>query len=154
LKKFSQFGHNVRKYRLANTATTGFNTIMGQFKYCLCISNKNQHALMLFNGNRFCHTASIRTHTKLLYGLYYYSHISGVRRKFSWGFVTSYSYFQTNILAKSVDMICIFFYIHSPYFMCHCTEYQLLPLQVRILEKIHSTLPHSSSLLQKYQAAR
>jgi len=26
-----------------------------QFKYCLCTSNKNQHALMLFNGNRFCH---------------------------------------------------------------------------------------------------
>ena len=29
-----------------------------QLKYCLCTSNKNQHALMLFNGNRFRHTAS------------------------------------------------------------------------------------------------
>jgi len=24
-----------------------------QFKYCLCTSNKNQHTLVLFNGNRF-----------------------------------------------------------------------------------------------------
>ena len=24
--------------------------------------------------------------------------------------------FQTNVLAKFVDIICIFFYIHSPYF--------------------------------------
>jgi len=29
-----------------------------QLKYCLCTSNRNQHALMLFNGNRFRHTAS------------------------------------------------------------------------------------------------
>jgi len=29
-----------------------------QLKYCLCTSNKNQHALMLFNGNRFFHMAS------------------------------------------------------------------------------------------------
>jgi len=28
-----------------------------QFQSCLCTSNKNQHALMLFNGNRFRHTA-------------------------------------------------------------------------------------------------
>ena len=80
---------------------------------------------------------------------------TGVRRKFSWvGFVewhmvvigiwcalfvtsqlTSYSCFQTNLLAKFVDIICIFFYIHSPYFMCHCTEYKLLALQVRISEE-------------------
>jgi len=58
---------------------------------------------------------------------------SGVRRKFSWwgGFIqdgghlclvctvcdvhnlTSHSCFQTNLLAKFVDIICIFFYIHS-----------------------------------------
>jgi len=47
-------------------------------------------------------------------------------------FVTSQSCFQTNVLAKFVDTICIFFYIHSPYFMCHCTEYKLLALQVRL----------------------
>jgi len=29
-----------------------------QIKHCLCTRNKNQHALMLFNGNRFRHTAS------------------------------------------------------------------------------------------------
>ena len=98
---------------------------------------------------------------------------SGVRRKFSWGgsfsgiwwsFVfgvcclwrhnlTSYSCFKTNVLAKFFEIICIFFYIHSPYFMCRCTEYKLLALQVRISEKVYSTLRHSSSLLQKYQAA-
>jgi len=37
-------------------------------------------------------------------------------------------------LAKFVDIICIFFYIHSPYFMCHCTEYKLSALQVRLSE--------------------
>jgi len=30
--------------------------------------------------------------------------------------------FQTNILAKFVDIIGIFFFTHSPYFMCLCTE--------------------------------
>jgi len=50
-------------------------------------------------------------------------------------FVTSYSCFQTNVLAKSVDIICTFFYTHSPYFMCHCTEYKLSALQVRISEE-------------------
>jgi len=36
-----------------------------------------------------------------------------------------YSCFQTDVLAKFVDTICIFFYTHSPYFICHCTEYEL-----------------------------
>ena len=49
-------------------------------------------------------------------------------------FVTSFPCFQTNVSAKFVDIICIFFYIHSPYFMCHCTEYKLSP-QVRLSEK-------------------
>ena len=47
----------------------------------------------------------------------------------------SQSCFQTNVLAKFVDIICIFFYIHSPYFMCHCTEHKLLALQVRLSEE-------------------
>jgi len=73
--------------------------------------------------------------------------ISGVRRKFSWGevlvqghmvviciwcalFVMSqfdviFPCFQTNVLAKFVDIVYIFFYIHSPYFMCRCTEYEV-----------------------------
>ena len=46
--------------------------------------------------------------------------------------LTSFSCFQTNVLAKFVDIICIFFYTHSPYFMCHCIEYKLSTLQVRI----------------------
>jgi len=49
--------------------------------------------------------------------------------------LTSFPCFQTNVLAKFVDIRCIFFYIHSPYFMCHCTEYKLSALQVRISEK-------------------
>ena len=80
---------------------------------------------------------------------------SGVCRKVSWGVhsvaydglsvfgvrclwrhnLTSYSCFQTNVLAKFVDTIRIFFYIHSPYFMCHWTEYKLSALQVRISEE-------------------
>jgi len=47
----------------------------------------------------------------------------------------SYLSFQTNVLAKIFDITCIFFYTHSPYFMCHCTEYKLLALQVRISEE-------------------
>jgi len=43
--------------------------------------------------------------------------------------------FQTNVLAKFVDIIRIFFYIHSPYFMCRCSEYKLSALQVRLSEK-------------------
>ena len=49
--------------------------------------------------------------------------------------LTSYSCFQTNVLAKFVDKICIFFYTHSPYFMCHCTEYEQSVLQVAISEE-------------------
>jgi len=80
-----------------------------------------------------------------------------VRRKFSWrGFIqcicwsfvfgvrclsrhnlTSFPCFQTNILAKFVDTICtlVLFCMHSLYYICHCTEYKLSALQVRILEE-------------------
>jgi len=49
--------------------------------------------------------------------------------------LTSCSCFQTNVLAKFVDVIPIFFCTHCPYFMCHCTEYKLIALQVRISEE-------------------
>jgi len=49
--------------------------------------------------------------------------------------LTSYSCFQTNVLAKFVDTTCIFFHTHPPYFMCYCTEYTLSALQVRISEE-------------------
>jgi len=49
--------------------------------------------------------------------------------------LTSFACFQTNVLAKFVDIICTFFYIHTPYFMCHCTEYKLSALQVKPSEK-------------------
>ena len=49
--------------------------------------------------------------------------------------LTSYSCFPTNVLAKFVDIIGIFFYTHSPYFMCHCTECKLSALQVTISEE-------------------
>jgi len=89
--------------------------------------------------------------------------LNGVRTKFSWGggsfsgiwwlFVcgvrflwrhnlTSCSFFQTNDLKKFVDIICIFLYTHSAYFMCHCTEYKLSALQVRISEE---NKPNASS---------
>jgi len=47
----------------------------------------------------------------------------------------SYSCFKTNVLAKFVDIIWIFLYAHSPYFVCHCTEYKLSALQVKISEE-------------------
>ena len=56
--------------------------------------------------------------------------------------LSSYSYFQINVLAMFFDIISILFYIHSPYFMWHCTEYKLLALQVRISEKNILTLQH------------
>jgi len=49
--------------------------------------------------------------------------------------LTSFPCFQTNVLAKFVDIVCIFFYIHSPY-ICRCTEYELSALQVRLSGKI------------------
>jgi len=49
--------------------------------------------------------------------------------------LTSYSCFQTNILAKFVDIIRIFFDTHYPHFMCHWTEYKVSTLQVTISEE-------------------
>ena len=50
-------------------------------------------------------------------------------------FVTSHSCFQTNVLAKFIDTICMFLHTHSPYFSCYCTEYKPSALQVRISEE-------------------
>ena len=81
---------------------------------------------------------------------------SGVRRKISWGgfiqwhrtviciqcavFVTSQ--FDVIVLFQNQRFgeVCwhnmhVFLYIHSPHFMCHCTEYKLLVLQVRLSEE-------------------
>jgi len=49
--------------------------------------------------------------------------------------LTLYLCFQSKVLPKFVNILCIFFYTHSPYFMCHCTEYKLSALQVRISEE-------------------
>ena len=49
--------------------------------------------------------------------------------------LTSFTCFQTNVLAKFVDIVCTFFYIRTSYFMCHCTEYKLWALQGRLPEK-------------------
>jgi len=38
-------------------------------------------------------------------------------------------------LTKFVDTVRIFFYTHSPHFICHCTEYKLLALQVTISQE-------------------
>jgi len=81
--------------------------------------------------------------------------VSGARRQFSWEgfiqwhmvaiciccalFVTSQFdvivMFPSQCFGEFFDIICMFFYIHSPYFMCHCTEYKLLVLQVRLSEE-------------------
>jgi len=55
--------------------------------------------------------------------------------------LTSYWCFQTYVLANFVDIISIFYYTHSPYFMCHCIEYNVSALQVTISEenKINAT---------------
>jgi len=64
----------------------------------------------------------------------WWSFVFGVRclRRHS---LTSFRCFQTNVLAKFVDIKCIFLHIHSLYFICHCTEYKLSALQVRLSEK-------------------
>ena len=48
--------------------------------------------------------------------------------------LTSCPCFQTNVLAKFVDIVCIFFYIHSHY-ICRCTGYELSALQVTLSGK-------------------
>jgi len=100
---------------------------------------------------------------------------SGARRKFSWrGFsfsglwwslafvvrclwrhnLKSYSLFQTNVLARFVDIICIFFYIHSPYFKSHSTKFKLSALQVRLSDENKLTATTQQFITTKYQAAR
>ena len=49
--------------------------------------------------------------------------------------LTSYSWFPSNVLAKFVDITCVFFYIHSPSCMCDCTEYKLSALEARLSEE-------------------
>ena len=50
----------------------------------------------------------------------------------------------------------IFLYIHSSYFMCQCTEYKLLELQVRLSEENTYTQRYDTAVrnCKKYQAAR
>ena len=89
--------------------------------------------------------------------------ISSVQRKFSWG-VHSVAYGGHLYLVcavcdstiwrdihvskptfwRSLLTICIFLYTHSSYFKCHCTEYKLLVVEVRILEenKLNATTQH------------
>jgi len=43
--------------------------------------------------------------------------------------------FPNQRLAKFVDIIRLFFYTPSPYFMCNCTEYKLSAFQVKISEE-------------------
>ena len=52
--------------------------------------------------------------------------------------------------------IHIFLYIHSSYFMCQCTEYKLLELQVRLSEENTYTQRYDTAVrnCKKYQAAR
>jgi len=52
--------------------------------------------------------------------------------------MTSFPCFQTTVLAKFVDIICMFFYIHSPYFMCRCSEYKHQRFKLGYRRKINS----------------
>jgi len=67
--------------------------------------------------------------------------------------LTSYSCFQTNVLAKFVGIICIFVYTHflNLWVIELNVNYQRSRLGWR---KMHSTPRHSSSQLQKCRAAR
>ena len=99
---------------------------------------------------KYCHRYLTTLHQRCSKGL-----TSCVRRKFSWGvlvqghmvviciwcalFVTSQfeviSMFPNQRFGEVCWIVCIFFYIHSPYIMCRCTEYELSALQVRLSEK-------------------
>ena len=48
--------------------------------------------------------------------------------------LTSFPCFQTNVLAKFVD-IDAYFSTSTPYYICRCTEYELSALQVRLSGK-------------------
>ena len=62
--------------------------------------------------------------------------------------------FPNNVLAKFVDIICIFFYTHYLYFLCHCTEYKLSALQVRVSEEKKSNATTQQLITAKNQAVR
>jgi len=66
----------------------------------------------------------------------------------------SFPCFQTNVLAKFVDIKCIFLYIHSLYFICHCTEYKLSAVEVRLSEKNKFKATTQQFISAKYQTAR
>jgi len=57
--------------------------------------------------------------------------------------------FPNNVLAKFVDIMCIFFYTHS-LILCHCTAYKLSALQVRISEENTINATTQQFKLQKY----
>jgi len=90
---------------------------------------------------------------------------NGVRRKFSWGgfihwhrvdiciwfalFLTSQFYVIVLFPSQRFGEVCwhkmhVFLYIHSPYFMCHCTINYWRP-KLAYRRKIHATLRYSSS---------
>jgi len=50
----------------------------------------------------------------------------------------------------------ILLYIHSSYFMCQCTEYKLLELQVKLSEENACTQRYDTAVrnCKKYEAAR
>ena len=102
---------------------------------------------------------------------------SGVRRNFSWRgfiqrhraviciwcalFVTSQNDVIVLFPNQGFGEVCwhnmhIFLYIHSSYFMCQCTEYKLLELQVRLSEENTYTQRYDAAVrnCKKYQAAR
>jgi len=90
-----------------------------------------------FPGKKVVRDSGVRRNF-LLWGVSFsaiwWSFVFGVRSLWRHN-LTSYSSFQTNALAKFVDIIGIFFYTHSTYFVCHCTEYKLSALQVTISEE-------------------
>ena len=67
---------------------------------------------------------------------------SGIQWSFAFGVrslsrhnLMSYSCFQTKVFTKFVDTICTFFYTHSPFNLCHCTEYKPSALEVMTTEE-------------------
>jgi len=62
--------------------------------------------------------------------------------------------FPNQRFREFVDAMCIFFYTHFPYFLCHCTDYTLSALQVRISEENALNATAQQFITAKYQAAR
>ena len=119
---------------------------------CAQQTEKNSHTNSAVSRHVYVHALLVQ-HLRSVF--FQYLICSSICRKFSWGVsfsgiqwsfafgvrslsrhnLMSYSCFQTKAFTKFVDTICTFFYTHSPFNLCHCTEYKPSALEVMTTEE-------------------